>query len=61
MKISLKFVPNGPIDDIAEFGSDNGLAPSRRQAIIWTNYGYISDAYMRHAASETLYGHHLLR
>ena len=21
-------------------GSDNGLAPARRQAIIWTNYGY---------------------
>ena len=28
-------------------GSDNGLAPTRRQAIIWTNDGEIIDAYMR--------------
>ena len=34
-KISLKFVPEGPINDIP----DNGLAPTRRQAIIWTNDG----------------------
>ena len=32
-------------------GSVNGLAPSRRQAIIWTNDGCITDAYMRHSAS----------
>ena len=32
-------------------GSDNGLSPSRRQAIIWTNYDYFTDAYMRHSAS----------
>ena len=32
-------------------GSDNGLAPSRRQAIIWTDGGKFSDAYMRHSAS----------
>ena len=31
IKISLKFVPS--------IGSDNGLAPSRRQTIIWTNDG----------------------
>ena len=30
INISLGFVPKGPI------GSDNGLAPVRRQAIIWT-------------------------
>ena len=29
---------------------DNGLAPARRQAIIWTNYDYFTDAYMRHSA-----------
>ena len=29
MKISLNFVPTAPID--------NGLAPNRRQVIIWTN------------------------
>ena len=32
-------------------GSDNGLAPARRQAIVWTNDGYFTDAYMRHSAS----------
>ena len=31
---SLKFVPKGPIHSI---GLDNGSAPNRRQAIIWTN------------------------
>ena len=34
ISISLKFVPKGPIDSI---GSGDGLAPSRQQAIIWTN------------------------
>ena len=32
-------------------GSGNGLAPSRRQAIVWNNAGQITDAYMRHSAS----------
>ena len=32
-------------------GSDNVLASSKRQAIIWTSYGYITDAYMGHSAS----------
>ena len=32
------------------FGSDNGLAPVRRQAIIWNN-DYFTDAYMCHKAS----------
>ena len=31
--------------------SDNGLAPVRRQAIIWTNDGSSTDADMRHSAS----------
>ena len=39
IKISLKFVPNGQINNIPAFGLDNGLAPTRRQAIIWTNDG----------------------
>ena len=34
IKISLKFVSKCPTDKI---GLDNGLAPNRRQAIIWTN------------------------
>ena len=32
-------------------GSDNGLAPARRQAIIWTYDGQFADTYMRHSAS----------
>ena len=31
--------------------SDNGLAPARRQAIIWTNDGEFTDAFIRHSAS----------
>ena len=37
--ISLNFVPNDPIKQYSIIGSDNGLAPSRRQAIVWTNDG----------------------
>ena len=48
IKISLKFVSNWQYSII---GSDNGLAPARRQAIIWTNDDYFTDAYMRHSAS----------
>ena len=36
IKISPKFVPDGPIDK-QSIGLDNALAPNRRQAIIWTN------------------------
>ena len=37
MNISLKLVPKGEINNIPiRIGSDNGLAPTRRQAIIWT-------------------------
>ena len=40
IKISMKLAPNGPINNIpASFGSDNGLEPSRRGAIILTNDG----------------------
>ena len=35
----------------ANIGSDNGLVPSRRKAIIWTNDDLITDAYMCHSAS----------
>ena len=50
IKISLKFVPKGkPIT--FHIGSDNGLAPTRRQGITWTNGSYITDAYLRHSAS----------
>ena len=34
----MKFVPKGPVDNWQlSIGLDNGLAPNRRQAIIWTN------------------------
>ena len=32
-------------------GLDNGLAPTKQQAVIWTNDGYFTDAYIRHSAS----------
>ena len=41
IRISLKFVPKGPINNI----------PTRRQAFIWTNDGLLTDTYMRHSAS----------
>ena len=37
IEISLKFVPKGLINNVFGIGSDSGLAPARRQAIIWTN------------------------
>ena len=36
---------------IFHISSDNGLAPSRWQAIIWTNDGELTDTYMSHSAS----------
>ena len=40
---SLRFVRNWQYTSI---GSDNGLAPSRRQAIIWTSDGLFTDTYI---------------
>ena len=37
IKISLKSVSQGSTLQYSSIGSDNGLAPSRRQAIIWIN------------------------
>ena len=39
IKILLKFVPRGPLLQYCSTGLDNGLVPSRGQAIIWTNDG----------------------
>ena len=39
IKISLKIVPQGQINNTPRIGSNNGLAPIGRQAIIWTNDG----------------------
>ena len=36
IEISLKFVPKGPINNIPAMVRVKGLAPIRRQAIIWT-------------------------
>ena len=41
----------GPNYQDSNIGSDYGLAPARRQAIVWTNGGEFTDAYMRHSAS----------
>ena len=40
----------GSKQQFPSIGLDNGLAPARRQAIIWTNEGWFTDAYMRHSA-----------
>ena len=37
--ISLKFVPKWSNQQYSSIGSDNGSAPTRRQAIVWTNDG----------------------
>ena len=39
IKISLKFVPKGPINNIPAMVQIMALAPCRQQAIIWTNDG----------------------
>ena len=51
MNISLKFVPKGQINHIPALVQIMGLAPTRRQAIIWSNADNFTDAYMRHSAS----------
>ena len=41
----------GPNSQYSSIGLDCGLAPTRRQAMIRTNDGYINDASVRHSAS----------
>ena len=48
--ILLKFVPRVKLQ-YSSTGSDNVLAPTRRQAIIWTNDGQIIDPCLRHSTS----------
>ena len=50
LRFHLSLVPRIQLT-IFHIGSDNGLAPVRQQAIIWTNDGKFTDAYMRHSAS----------
>ena len=49
-KISLNFIPEVRINNIQAF-SNNGLALTRWQAIIWTNDGWFTDTCMCHSAS----------
>ena len=42
---------SGSNQQYSGIGLDNGLAPVRRQAIIWTNDGQFIDTYMRRSAS----------
>ena len=59
IKISLKFVPQGSNWQNCSIGSDNGLAPNRWQAIIWTDDNLCCRriyAYMRHMASVSEHG-----
>ena len=37
IKISLKFVPKSPIDNLLALVLDNGLVLNKQQPIIWTN------------------------
>ena len=37
----------------SSIGSDNGLVPTRGQAIIWTSNGKFTDSYIRHPVSMT--------
>ena len=58
MNFDLKFTEvcsSGSNLQYSSIGSDNGLAPFRRQAIIWINDGSLTDAYMRHTASMSWY------
>ena len=41
----------GSIKQYPSIGSDHGLALTRQQAIIWTNDGRFSDAYICHSVS----------
>ena len=44
----IEICSKGPNKHHSSIGSDNGFAPSRCQAIIWTNDTKFIDAYMRH-------------
>ena len=44
--ISMQFVHKSPMKKKPVLVSDNGWAPIRRQAIIWTNVGLFIDAYV---------------
>ena len=51
IKISLKFVPKGPINNIPALDQIMAWRRPGNKAIIWSNDGKFTDAYMRHSAS----------
>ena len=51
IRISLNFVSKAPIDNKSALVQIMGMAPNRRQAIIWTDDDSFTDAYMRYSAS----------
>ena len=50
IQISLKFFFKFQLK-YSGIRSDNGLAPTRRQAIVWTNDGLFTDKYLCHSTS----------
>ena len=46
-------LPSGNNKQYFSIGLHNGLAPTRQLAIIWTNDGKFTDAYMGHLASKS--------
>ena len=46
------------VNELTIIGSDNGLSPGRRQAIIWTNAGLVLIGHLETNFSEILIGIH---
>ena len=55
LKFHWSLFTQGSNQQYSSIGSDNGLAPTRRQAIIWANVEYFPDAYVRNSASMSWY------
>ena len=56
IRVPLEFVPKDPVNYNPAFGSDYGLAPNRRQAIIWINHGRMfSLSYFHYIGSKQNY------
>ena len=51
MQVNVYILNEFSLKLFSEIGSDSGLVQTRRQAIIWTNGGEFTDAYMRHLTS----------
>ena len=51
MQVNVYILSEFSLKLFSEIGSDSGLVQTKRQAIIWTNGGEFTDAYMRHLTS----------